>query len=91
MGAKSWTSSRHLVQRNDKISPNNSPSTTTYNTSSSAPLRGIMYDIQTNYEIKLNDVKCTRGEWGSCEYSEDTRYCDHEEDVFLSCHGNLVI
>ena len=51
----------------------------------------IKYDIQTNYEIKLGYVKCTRGEWGSCYYSEYTRYCDHEEDVFLSCHGNLVI
>ena len=50
-----------------------------------------MYDIQLAYEIKLYDVECTRGEWESCMYSEDTRYCDHEEDVFLSCHGNLVI
>ena len=51
----------------------------------------IKYDHQTNYEIKLTNVKCTRGEWGSCEYSDDIRWCDHEEDVFLSCHGNLVI
>ena len=51
----------------------------------------IKFDNHTNYQIKLNDVECTRGEWGSCKYSEDTRYCDHEEDVFLSCHGNLVI
>ena len=51
----------------------------------------IKYDNQTSYEIKLRYVYCTRGEWGSCEYSENTSYCEHEEDVFLSCHGNLVI
>ena len=52
---------------------------------------GIKYDNQTHYEITLTSVRCTRGEWGSCEYSEYTRDCEHEEDVFLSCHGNLVI
>ena len=51
----------------------------------------IKYDKQTSYEIKLTNVYCTRGEWWSCEYSEDTRYCYHEKDVFLSCHGNLLI
>ena len=51
----------------------------------------IKYDIQTNYDIKLDDVKCTRGEWpGSCYYSEIDD-CGHNEDVFLSCHGNLII
>ena len=51
-----------------------------------------MYATQLTYEIKLSEVWCTRGEWGSCEYSDDiSRWCDHEEDVFLSCHGNLVI
>ena len=48
----------------------------------------IQYDNQTNYDIKLRNVECTRGEWGSCEYSEYTRLCNHEEDVFLSCHGD---
>ena len=47
---------------------------------------GSKYDIQENYEIKLNDVKCTRGEWGSCTYSE-SHNCNHWEDVFLHCQG----
>ena len=51
----------------------------------------IKFENQTNYKIKLDDVRCTRGEWVSCEYSEDASNCDHEEDVFLSCHGNLTI
>ena len=51
----------------------------------------IKYDIQLTYQIKLNNVECTRGEWGSCKYSEDTRYCEHENDVFLGCHGDFVI
>ena len=50
----------------------------------------IKYENQTKYEIKLV-VRCTRGVWGSCEYSKYVRYCNHEKDVFLSCHGNLTI
>ena len=51
----------------------------------------IKYDNQDKYEIKLDNVKCTRGEWGSCTFSYDTDDCSHEEDVFLSCQGNSVI
>jgi hypothetical protein len=49
---------------------------------------GERYDSQDSYEIKLEDVKCTSGEWGSCTYSESpSRYCSHRDDVFLSCAG----
>ena len=51
---------------------------------------GLRYDNQRNYKITLDDVRCTRGEWESCEYTEDVIGCYHEEDVFLSCHGNLL-
>ena len=50
---------------------------------------GSKYDIQSNYEIKLDNVKCTRGEWRSCSYSE-SHNCDHSEDVFLSCSGEFI-
>ena len=51
---------------------------------------GQKYDTQIKYDIKLRDVECTRGEWGSCTFLESPRYCDHSEDVFLSCQGKLL-
>jgi hypothetical protein len=51
---------------------------------------GSKYDVQSNYDIKLTKVQCTRGEWGSCTYSEDTGDCYHWKDVFLSCHGKVL-
>ena len=51
---------------------------------------GKKYDTQSKYDIKLRGVKCTRGEWGSCTFSEYTRYCKHSQDVFLSCQGKLL-
>ena len=48
---------------------------------------GDNWDIQEEYEIKLDDVICTQGgEWSSCTYSE-TDNCGHHEDVFLECSG----
>ncbi|XP_063683738.1 multiple epidermal growth factor-like domains protein 10 isoform X2 [Bolinopsis microptera] len=46
------------------------------------------FDIQTDYEIKLDNVECRRGEWESCSYSE-SHNCMHREDVFLSCDGEI--
>ena len=45
---------------------------------------GERFDIQSNYEITLDNVRCSRGEWGSCSFSEYDN-CGHSEDVFLSC------
>ena len=48
------------------------------------------FEIQSNYGITLNSVRCTSLEWEGCSYIQHTRYCDHSEDVFLSCTGNKV-
>ncbi|KAL5272032.1 hypothetical protein ACHWQZ_G000289 [Mnemiopsis leidyi] len=45
---------------------------------------GTYFNIQSNYDIKLDDVKCSSTEWESCSYSEEHN-CGHSEDVFLSC------
>ena len=55
---------------------------------------GVRFDIQNNYDIKLDDVDCSSGEWEDCSYSK-YHNCRHTEDVFLSCsigqQGNLFI
>ena len=43
------------------------------------------FDIQYGKNISLGYVECNSAEWGSCTYSEDTEFCDHSQDVFLSC------
>ena len=45
---------------------------------------GVSFDIQSNYNIKLDDVDCSSGEWEDCTYSENHN-CRHSKDVFLSC------
>lgn len=47
---------------------------------------GSKFDIQTNYEIKMDDVDCRQGEWGSCSFTK-FHNCEHYEDVFLSCEA----
>ena len=48
------------------------------------------YDIQSNYEIKLDDVNCYSDQWSDCAFSE-TNDCSHSEDVFLECQGKRLI
>ena len=45
---------------------------------------GTYFNIQSNYDIKLDDVECNSTVWESCSYSEEHN-CEHSEDVFLSC------
>ena len=45
---------------------------------------GSLWEIQSDYEITLDDVRCQEGSWTSCTFSE-THNCAHREDVFLSC------
>ena len=47
---------------------------------------GSKWDIQTNYEILLDDVACSTNEWSSCTF-KFTSDCSHGEDVFLQCDG----
>ena len=52
------------------------------------------YDIQSNYDtyVLVHDyVECISGEWENCTYSQYTYNCDHSQDVFLSCTGNIYI
>ena len=50
------------------------------------------YDIQSNYETYVvvhDSVECITGEWENCTYSDYTSNCDHSQDLFLSCTGNI--
>ena len=47
---------------------------------------GSKWDIQSNYDITLDDVSCSSGEWSSCSFSLSAN-CWHNEDVFLQCEG----
>ena len=51
---------------------------------------GDRFDIQTNYEIGLDNLNCSTGEWHSCTFTRNVD-CHHEEDVFLSCSSNFLI
>ena len=44
------------------------------------------FSIQYNYEITLDDVRCSDDSWENCEFSE-THNCGHSEDVFLVCNN----
>ena len=48
------------------------------------------FDIQSNYDIYLMSVKCSSAEWESCRFDEDTRSCEHSQDIFLSCGGAVL-
>ena len=45
----------------------------------------IRFEIQDNYEIKLNNVYCYTTAWSSCNFYEYANGCQHSKDVFLSC------
>ena len=47
---------------------------------------GSKWDIQSNYDITLDNVYCKSGEWSSCSFSFHDD-CSHSEDVFLQCEG----
>ena len=47
---------------------------------------GYKWEIQSNYDIKMDDVQCSREDWTSCTY-ETYHNCDHSEDIFLTCTG----
>ena len=47
---------------------------------------GSKWEIQSNYDITLDDVSCSSGEWSSCSFSFNDN-CGHSEDVFLQCEG----
>ena len=47
---------------------------------------GDDYESQSGYDIKLDDVSCSSGNWSSCTYSL-RHNCGHHEDVFLECEA----
>ena len=42
------------------------------------------FNIQSEYDINLDDVQCSSAEWLTCSFSVENN-CGHDEDVFLSC------
>ena len=46
--------------------------------------------LQNNYEITLDEVACSSGEWEECSYSA-AHDCSHSEDIFLNCTGIIHI
>ena len=44
------------------------------------------FSIQYNYEITLDDVRCSDNSWENCTFSE-SHNCQHSEDVFLACRN----
>ena len=50
---------------------------------------GDDYESQSVYDIKLDDVSCSSGNWSTCTYSLKPN-CDHERDIFLECKGDEV-
>ena len=51
---------------------------------------GQKWEIQSVFDIHMDYVKCVRGDWSSCTYSESPLFwCDHSDDVFLVCSGKL--
>ena len=49
---------------------------------------GQKWEIQSVFDIHMDDVDCVSGDWSSCTYSESNN-CGHSEDVFLVCSGKL--
>ena len=47
---------------------------------------GANWDIQNEYETKLDNIACGSGNSSFADCSYDTQHnCGHSEDVFLSC------
>ena len=42
------------------------------------------FEIQQNYDIKLDNVNCSTADWENCTFSKYSD-CFHSEDVFMSC------
>ena len=47
---------------------------------------GRAWDVQSRYNISLDEVDCETEKWSSCTYKFD-HDCSHMEDVFLQCDG----
>ncbi|KAL5253602.1 hypothetical protein ACHWQZ_G013415 [Mnemiopsis leidyi] len=48
---------------------------------------GSIWEVQENYDISLDEVRCSGGRWENCNFvTEDD--CSHSEDIFLDCGGN---
>ena len=47
---------------------------------------GMKWSIQSDFDIKLDDVHCSSPNWSSCSFIF-SHNCQHSEDVFLQCSG----
>ena len=48
---------------------------------------GLKWDIQSSYDIHLDNVECNSENWSFCSYEESHNCEDHAEDIFLVCKG----
>ena len=42
------------------------------------------------FDVKLEAVKCTSNDWGSCDYSTSPYYCLPDHHVLLTCAGGSI-
>jgi len=47
---------------------------------------GLLFNIQSNYDINMDEVNCSGVEWESCSFNE-YHDCSHGEDVLLTCNS----
>ena len=49
---------------------------------------GLIWSLQNNFDIHMDKVECSRGDWSSCSYNSRHIYnCGHSQDVHLTCRG----
>ena len=49
---------------------------------------GQKWEVQSVLNIRMDNIKCVKGDWSSCTYRE-SHDCGHSKDVFLVCSGKL--
>ena len=50
----------------------------------------LKFDVQRDYDIKMDDIDCRSVDWIDCSFSKRSD-CGHNEDVFLKCTGDLIL
>ena len=48
-------------------------------------INGVGWAVQSQFEIRLDDVKCENKKWEECSFLESNGDCAHIEDVMLFC------
>ena len=48
----------------------------------------VLGDLQSQFQVALGSVECNSDDWSTCEIST-TNTCGHENDVVITCHGEI--